>query len=555
MGAVGHLWGPNEERGLFKTTDGGETWENILYIDEHTGIIDLVMDHNDPNTLFAAMYQRQRTGFGFAAGGGGSGLWRTTDGGENWTRLEEGLPEGELGRIGLDIYRRDGNLVYAIVEAHEGQGVYRSTDRGETWEFMSDRNPRPMYFSLIRIDPNNPERIYLGGVQSSASDDGGRTWWPGNATDQIHSDHHALWINPDNSNHLINGNDGGLAFSRDGSVSWRSIRNMAIGQFYEIDVDMSDPYNVCGGLQDNGNWCAPHRTQSTWGVRNREWTHMWFGDGFHNHSDPEDPNIMFSESQGGNMARIDVATREGQSIRPAFDESLGRLIGLAEPFAAVTPDPDPLTETWEELTDARAAMSADMEAFAAEVAASAADWTKGGNGEARDNAALHEAREALHGMAERCRDLTKQIDHATKLASRAVDIAVKELDARDSDLWTNPDITKARKALEGARAGAVEVLRRARYFVRQADWLQERFPDAELRDVEGLVKLVDRAEIEAHDWSLTPGRYVGVAPEEEDEDFDFEEALRSIHVDLTGLNEEATELAARIARNLEELGV
>ena len=316
VGAVGHLWGPNEERGLYKTTDGGATWEKILYIDEHTGIIDLVMDHNDPNTLFAATYQRQRTGFGFAAGGGGSGIWRTTDEGESWTRLSEGLPEGELGRIGLDIYRRDGNLVYAIVEAREGQGVYRSTDRGETWEMMSDRNPRPMYFSLVRIDPNNPERIYLGGVQSSASDDGGRTWWPGNATDQIHSDHHALWINPHNSNHLINGNDGGLAFSRDGSVTWRSIRNMAIGQFYEIDVDMSDPYNVCGGLQDNGNWCAPHRTQSTWGVRNREWTHMWFGDGFHNHSDPDDPNIMFSESQGGNMARIDVATREGQSIRP-----------------------------------------------------------------------------------------------------------------------------------------------------------------------------------------------------------------------------------------------
>ncbi|WP_419164836.1 VPS10 domain-containing protein [Candidatus Palauibacter sp.] len=316
VGAVGHLWGSNEERGLFKTTDGGETWENVLHIDEHTGIIDLVMDHNDPNTLFAATYQRQRTGFGFAAGGGGSGIWRTTDGGDNWTRLEQGLPEGELGRVGLDVYRRDGNLVYAIVEAREGQGVYRSTDRGETWEMMSDRNPRPMYFSLIRIDPNNPERIYIAGVQASASDDGGRTWWPGNATDQIHSDHHALWINPNDSNHLIDGNDGGLAFSRDGSVTWRSIRNMAIGQFYEIDVDMSDPYNVCGGLQDNGNWCAPHRTQATWGVRNREWTHMWFGDGFHNHSDPMDPNIMFSESQGGNMARIDVATREGQSIRP-----------------------------------------------------------------------------------------------------------------------------------------------------------------------------------------------------------------------------------------------
>ena len=316
VGAVGHLWGSNEMRGLYRTTDGGATWENILYIDEHTGVIDLVMDHNDPNTLFAATYQRQRTGFGFAAGGGGSGIWRTTDGGDSWTRLEEGLPEGELGRVGLDVYRRDGNLVYAIVEAREGQGVYRSTDRGESWEMMSDRNPRPMYFSLIRIDPNNPERIYIAGVQASASDDGGRTWWPGNATDQIHSDHHALWINPNDSNHLIDGNDGGLSFSRDGAVTWRSIRNMAIGQFYEIDVDMSDPYNVCGGLQDNGNWCAPHRTQSTWGVRNREWWHVWFGDGFHNHSDPMDPNIMFSESQGGNMARIDVASREGQSLRP-----------------------------------------------------------------------------------------------------------------------------------------------------------------------------------------------------------------------------------------------
>jgi photosystem II stability/assembly factor-like uncharacterized protein len=316
VAAMGHLWGPNQDRGVFRTMDGGETWEKILFVDEHTGVIDMVMDHQDPMTLFAATYQRQRTGFGFAAGGGGSAIWRTTDGGDNWTRLENGLPEGELGRIGLDVYRRDGNLVYAIVEAREGQGVYRSTDRGETWEMMSDRNPRPMYFSLIRIDPNNPERIYLGGVQASASDDGGRTWWPGNATDQIHSDHHALWINPSDSNHLIDGNDGGLAFSRDGSKTWRAITNMAIGQFYEIGIDFSEPYKVCGGLQDNGNWCAPHRTQSTWGPRNREWTHVWFGDGFYNKPDPTDPNIMYSESQGGNMARIDVTTRESQSIRP-----------------------------------------------------------------------------------------------------------------------------------------------------------------------------------------------------------------------------------------------
>ena len=194
--------------------------------------------------------------------------------------------------------------------------------------------------------------------------------------------------------------------------------------------------------------------------------------------------------------------------------------------------------------------------LAVEVAARTADWAKGGNGAPREDvAAACGARRLPHDMTERCRALTKQIDLAAKLAGRSVDIAVKELDARDSDLWTNADTSKARRGLEGARANAVEALRLARYFVRQADWLQERFPEAELRDVLGLVKLVERTEIEAHDWSLTPGRYVGVAPEEQDEDFDFEEALRSIHIDLKGLNDEAVKLAARIARNFEELGV
>lgn len=251
------------------------------------------------------------------------------------------------------------------------------------------------------------------------------------------------------------------------------------------------------------------------------------------------------------------AITEGQATAEplaAFEDTLGKLITLANPFASGARDPDPLSETWEELTTVQATVLADIEAFAAEVAARAADWAKDGNGEARGNAALHAAREALHDSAERCRDLTKQIDLAAKLAGRVVDIAVKELDARNSDLWVNADVMRARRALEDSRAGAVEALRAARYFVRQADWLQERFPDAELCDVEGLVKLVDKAEIEAHDWSLTPGRYVGVAPEEEDEDFDFEEALRSIHIDLTGLNQEAVDLAARIARNFEELG-
>lgn len=238
-----------------------------------------------------------------------------------------------------------------------------------------------------------------------------------------------------------------------------------------------------------------------------------------------------------------------------FTDALAKLAGLMAPFAKEARDPDPLAETWSELTAVQATLKDDISGFAAEVAVRAKAWSESANGEVRDNATLHAAREGLHGMAERCRDLTKQIDLAAKLAGRAVDVAIKELEARDSDLWANVEVNKARKALEGVRADAVEALRGARYFVKQADWLQERFPDAALADVEGLVKLVDRTEIAENDWSLTPGRYVGVAPEEVDEDFDFEEALRSIHIDLTGLNEEAVELATRIARHFEELGV
>jgi type I restriction enzyme M protein len=213
-------------------------------------------------------------------------------------------------------------------------------------------------------------------------------------------------------------------------------------------------------------------------------------------------------------------------------------------------NPDPLTETWGELTSIRGTLEADIAAFKAEVATRASDWEKA----ARDNSGLTASRQVLHSAAEHCRDLTKAIDLAAKLAGRAIDIAVKDLDARESDAWPGADITRERRTLETVRAEAVEALHQTRYFVKQADWLQDRFPDAKLRDVEGLVKLVDREQIKAHDWSLTPGRYVGVAPEEVDEDFDFEEALRSIHIDLKGLNEEAAELAARIAKNFEELG-
>jgi type I restriction enzyme M protein len=234
----------------------------------------------------------------------------------------------------------------------------------------------------------------------------------------------------------------------------------------------------------------------------------------------------------------------------AFEETLKKMFALVEPFAKQDRNPDLLAECWKELTALRDTLTADFMGFKKEAGAKAKDWKSA----TRDNKGLNKSRKAFHPLAEQCRDLTKQIDLAAKLAVRVIDIAVKELGARESDIWDNTDITKARKTLEAARAEAVEALRLPRYFVKQADWLQERFPDAKLRDVEGLVKLVNRKEIEAHDWSLTPGRYVGVAPEEVDEDFDFEETLRSIHSDLKGLNEEAAELAARITKSFEELG-
>ena len=252
------------------------------------------------------------------------------------------------------------------------------------------------------------------------------------------------------------------------------------------------------------------------------------------------------------QAVVEGQATTGQLL--AFEAALGKLTELVEPFATEARDPDPMAETWEELASTQAMLTADIAALAAEVVARCADWEQSRNGTKRDNASLHAAREGLHDMAERCRDLTKQIDQAVKLANRTVNIAVRELDARESDHWATTDINTAGRALEVARAAGVEALRRARYFVLQADWLQDCFPKAELRDVEGLVKLVSRTEIEAHDWSLTPGRYVGVAPEDEAEDFDFEEALRSIHIDLEGLNEEAAELGTRISRNFKELG-
>ena len=334
VAAMGHLWGANPERGVYRTTDGGDSWEQVLFIDDHTGAIDLAMDPADPRTLFVAMYQRQRRAWGYNGGGPGSGIYRTTDGGDSWTELTKGLPEGDKGRMGLDIYRGDGNVVFALVEADarvpgqgfgggggggggrdQQNGVYRSTDRGESWEQVSTTNNRPMYYSQIRVDPNDPERLYLGGSSLYRSSDGGRNFTSDAASD-VHSDHHALWIDPADSHHLILGGDGGVSVSWDRSDNWYQLRNLPIGQFYEIGVDMRDPYHVCGGLQDNGSWCAPSDTWSNQGIRTRDWYNVGSGDGFFTVMHPSNPELMFAESQGGNITRVNLATGERARIRP-----------------------------------------------------------------------------------------------------------------------------------------------------------------------------------------------------------------------------------------------
>ncbi|MDA0310853.1 MAG: hypothetical protein O2992_01900 [Gemmatimonadetes bacterium] len=329
VAAVGHLWGPNSERGVYKTVDGGQSWDQVLFLDENTGTIDLVMDPNDPQTLFAAMYQRQRRAWGYNGGGPGSGIYRSHDGGESWEEVTEGLPSGDKGRIGLDIYRRDGNIVCAIVEADarapgrgfggdQGggeNGVYCSEDRGDSWEKRSDTNNRPMYYSQIRIDPNDPERIYTGGSDMFRSSDGGRTF-TNDAAAGVHLDHHAIWVDPSDSDHLLLGSDGGVSVSWDRSDNWYQFRNLPISQMYEIGVDMRDPYHVCGGLQDNGSWCAPSDTWSNQGIRTRDWYNVGSGDGFFTVMHPTDPTVMFAESQGGNITRVDLTTNERARIRP-----------------------------------------------------------------------------------------------------------------------------------------------------------------------------------------------------------------------------------------------
>ncbi len=314
VAALGHLWGPNKERGVFKTTDGGKTWTNVLFINEDTGITDLAMDPESPLTLYAAAYQRRRTPWGFNGGGPGSALYKTIDGGATWAKLTKGLPEGVTGRIGIDIYRRNPNILYALVENAKG-GTFRSDDRGETWRKMSDLTSRPMYYSQIRIDPNNDQRLWQLAANMYNSDDGGKTW-NGNLVQRIHGDYHALWINPANSNHVLTGSDGGMHASYDRGRTWDFINTIPLGQFYEVSLDNQKPFWVYGGLQDNGSWSGPSGTLTQEGITNDDWFRIGGGDGFYSVVDPTDPSIVYVESQNGTVSRLELKTGERKSIKP-----------------------------------------------------------------------------------------------------------------------------------------------------------------------------------------------------------------------------------------------
>ncbi len=379
VAAGGHLFGPNPDRGIYKTTDGGKSWNKIKYVDENTGFTDIAMDRSNPNVLYAASYERRRTSCCFNGGGPGSAIWKTTDGGKSWTKLSgNGLPPGTYGRIALSVYRANPNIVYAQVEAgpsdtpfpagrgagagaaagaeaaaaggggrggfdwcNDGApvvpgapaaekkpeldaskgGVFRSENGGRTWKLMSNCNSRPMYFSQLRVDPENDKNIYVAGLPVAKSLDGGVTFATldvaGGYGEPGHVDQHAIWIDPRNSNHIMEGNDGGFDVSWDQGKSWDFVNTMATGLAYWVTADMRRPYNVYFGLQDNNPWGGPSSVRTGRGILNSNWFLLGGGDGFQTAADPSDFHIVYTESQDGNTARYDFRTGTQKSIRPS----------------------------------------------------------------------------------------------------------------------------------------------------------------------------------------------------------------------------------------------
>ncbi|MGH9392827.1 MAG: WD40/YVTN/BNR-like repeat-containing protein, partial [Terriglobales bacterium] len=341
VAAQGSLFGPGGDRGVYKTTDGGASWKQVLGVDADTGANDLVMAAADHRVLYASSFQRRRSQCCFNGGGPGSGVWKSTDGGDTWKRLSGGgLPSGPLGRIALAVYRHSENIVYAEIQGETppggrgagaatgagsagggrgaapatATGVYRSDDGGLTWRKFADPDNRPVYFSKVRIDPGNPARVLVASVRLYLSTDGARTFFPIDPSE--HDDKHGIWWDPGNSNHLLIGTDGGAYTTWDMGKSWIWFPNLPVGLFYHVGFDNAWPYNVCGGMQDNYDWCGPSAVRTTGGISNDRWQTIQGGDGFVAILDPRDNRTVFSETQDGATMRHDRITGESKSIRP-----------------------------------------------------------------------------------------------------------------------------------------------------------------------------------------------------------------------------------------------
>ncbi len=340
VAALGRLWGENAERGVFKTRDGGRTWQQVLKVDAGTGAVDLVMDPSSPEVLFAALYARRRTPWSYVGGGTAGGVFKTSDGGRTWHKLTAGLP-AETGRIGLDAYRKDPRVLFAVVESDEGGhleefeersrsgGVFRSDDGGEHWTRLSGLAPRPFYFSKIRVQPDDDKRLYLLGTDLWISDDGGRSFRARGARN-LHPDCHAMWIDPAEPAHMLLGTDGGVFQSFDRGAGWDYLNNLAIGEFYTVTTDTRRPYWIYGGLQDNQTWGGPSHSRfdpESWlddpkhnGITNDQWFCLGGGDGFYVAIDPTDPDIAYYESQGGEIRRLNLKTGRERRLRPSNKE-------------------------------------------------------------------------------------------------------------------------------------------------------------------------------------------------------------------------------------------
>lgn len=325
VAAIGSPWGEHPERGVYKTTDGGETWSRVLYVNEKTGCADLIMDPSNPNKLFAAMWEHRRQPWTFNSGGPGSGIHVTYDGGKTWKKLtnKDGLPEGDLGRVGFAISRNKPDVVYGLVEAKKN-GLYRSTDGGQKWTMINDKmneiGDRPFYYCEIYADPKNENRLYTIFSRVNVSEDGGKSFRELLPYSGVHPDHHAWWIHPNDPNFIVEGNDGGLNISKDMGKNWQFVENIPVGQFYHINVDDAHPYNVYGGLQDNGSWIGPAYVWKDDGIRNSYWQMVVFGDGFDVSPDPENNRYGYAMAQQGFLQRYDRQTGHSKYSRPTHPD-------------------------------------------------------------------------------------------------------------------------------------------------------------------------------------------------------------------------------------------